>query len=479
MKKILIYNVEEIPIGVGGMGSVYSGHDQQGNRIAIKEMRAEYVLDKNLRDRFRQEVDILSELDHPSIVKMFSSFEEHGNLYLVMEFVEGETIEQYIRKHENITENEAIEILCEILPALSIVHKKGYVHRDIKPSNIMLRTDGKGGKVCLLDFGIAKDMNRQNNGLTIGQQMIGTDGYMSPEQAGGDTIDRRSDIYSLGCVLFYMLTRQHAIIKQESEYKTRMAIIEKDFPKAQLYNPNISDNIQRILDIATSKNMLQRFQSCREFELELLGSKTEINENKTVVENRIIVSIGKQNCDIVVPHQNVSRHHLDIEDISTTGRGYYRFTDRSTNGTVINGVTVHNRQIDITYWNGLLDNTWEPPTIRLADKVELKWEIIEMAFAKKRGATPQSHTPTPQPHTPTPPIYEPKPATGWLIAIYIFAVLGGLLGIALGILIYNDKVQFADGKKTPRYKQSHRTAALIGAILSGVSIIIWITVINN
>jgi serine/threonine-protein kinase len=447
-------------------------------------MRAEYVQDKDLRARFHQEIKMLSELDHAAIVKMYGSFEEHGNLYLVMEFVEGETVEQYVRRHGKMAEDGAIEIIREILPALSLVHQNGYVHRDIKPSNIMLRTDGKGGKVCLIDFGIAKDMNRQNSGLTVGQLTIGTDGYMSPEQAGGYSVNLLSDIYSLGCVLYYMLVGAHAIEKQSNDYKTRVAILEKPFPKAQCYNPNISNNMQRILDRATNRNMLQRFQSCREFELELSGSKTEINENKTVAGNEniapnIIVSIGKQDCDIVVSHPNVSRHHLDIEFVNNTGSSYYRFTDRSMNGTIINGETIHNRQFDITSWNGLPDNTWQPPTILLAGKVELKWEEVKEAFAKKREATtPPPGRPTQPPHT-HPPVYEPKSATGWMVAIYIFAVLCGLLGIAFGISIYNSKVKFADGKKAPKYKQQHRTAALIGAILSGISmIIIWKTIMT-
>jgi uncharacterized membrane protein YhaH (DUF805 family) len=263
--KISIYTVQDKPIGRGGMGQVYLGTDPQGNRVAVKEMLAQYVTDPHLRQRFHQEVNILNQLEHPSIVKMYASFEERGNLYLVMEYVEGETIEQYVKRRGVLPEKEAAAIMSQILSALAYAHSKGFVHRDIKPSNIMIRPDGSA---CLLDFGIAKDMTRTTSGsgmTTTFGMTIGTVGYMSPEQAEGLSIDHRTDIYSIGCVLFYMLTGQHAVKEESNEIKTRIAIINNPFPKAKLYNPNISNDIQKILDRATHKNMLQRFRNCDEF----------------------------------------------------------------------------------------------------------------------------------------------------------------------------------------------------------------------
>jgi TonB family protein len=241
------------------------GTDPNGNLVAIKEMLAEFVNNAELRKRFHQEINILKTLEHPAIVKMYASFEERGNLYLVMEYVNGVTVGEYVRRHGVLSEKEAMRIISELLEALQLVHSHGYVHRDIKPGNIMIRPDGS---VCLLDFGIAKDMNRVDKGMTSFTSFgaaIGTVGYMSPEQAEGNNIDHRSDIYSLGCVLFYMLTGQHAVKEESNEIKTRLSIINNPFPSAKLYNPNISNNIQTVLSKATDKNMTKRFQSCHEF----------------------------------------------------------------------------------------------------------------------------------------------------------------------------------------------------------------------
>jgi serine/threonine protein kinase len=224
------------------------------------------------------------------------------------------------------------------------------------------------GSICLLDFGIAKDMN--SSGLTVGQVTIGTDGYMSPEQAGGYNIDHRSDIYSLGCVWFYMLTGHHAIEKRANDMETRMAIIQNDFPQAIAYNYNISANTQKILNKATHKNMLQRFQSCREFELEL-NNRTTI-----VIDNLNSISVGRGNCDIIIPHPKVSQHHADIRIEVQSGHTRYLFQDRSSNGTVIDGRQIHNSEIEIY--------PQAHPVILLAGIAALKWNAVEELF-RERG----------------------------------------------------------------------------------------------
>jgi len=467
MGKISIYTIKDEPIGEGGMGRVFLGYDPQGNRVAIKEMRAELTTDANLRTFFHREVNTLKQLEHQSIVNMYASFEEQGNLYLVMEYVEGETVQQYIGRNGRISESYAIQILCEALPAIAYLHQKGFVHRDIKPSNIMIRPNGK---ICLLDFGIVKDM-KHSSGHTV-NQIIGTDGYMSVEQAEGLSIDQRSDIYSLGCVLYYMLVGDHAIHKQSNDYSMRMTIIEKPFPRAKDFNPALSNNIQRILDRATHKNMLQRFQSCREFELELSGGETSVVDKDSVNST---VSVGREGCDINFSpsEKKISRHHLDIEQRAVAGgSNQYIVRDRSTNGTVVNGEKIHNSEKTIT------DRS--TPSILLAGEVNLDWNEVQRAFSNKNVSTrPPAPAPVPtsvpasKPSSLPSSVFQGYNATGWVVVTYIFAVLGGWLGIVFGLIAYSSKTVLADGKKVPKYKKPHRVAALIGTIVSGVSATFW------
>ncbi|GMO22041.1 MAG: FHA domain-containing serine/threonine-protein kinase [Termitinemataceae bacterium] len=381
--KISIYEIQK-QLGEGGMGKVYLGNDTKGNVVAIKEMLAEYVTNGDLRARFHKEVEISSKMEHPSIVKMYASFEENGNLYLVMEYVEGQTIEQYVRRNGAIAEEEAARIINQTLDALGYAHEKGFVHRDIKPSNIMIKPNGS---VCLLDFGIAKDMN--GNGLTVGQVTIGTDGYMSPEQAGGYNIDHRSDIYSLGCVLFFMLTGHHAIEKKSNDFETRMAIVENDFPPLATYTHSTSMKIQTILNKATHKNMQVRFQSCHDF-LEAfkksdavtevspaMNLKSEVNVfnannannngGETMFNDCLIISIGRENCDINISNSKVSRHHADIKVEGAPSCAKYFFADHSTNGTGIDGKKIHNSETRI------FPNLH--PSILLAGSVELETDL--------------------------------------------------------------------------------------------------------
>ncbi len=487
MKKISIYNVEPTPIGTGGMGSVYLGYDPKGNQVAIKEMRAELITDSNLRDRFIQEINLMNTFDHDNIVRMHASFSEGSNIYLVMEYIEGETLEKHVRDRGRLEEKDAVRILDQVLDAMQYVHSKGVIHRDIKPSNVMIRKDN--GKICLLDFGIAKDL--KGRGLTTGQLTIGTNGYMSPEQAEGYQVDHRTDIYSLGCVLYYMLTGAHAIEEQRNAHETQIAIINNNIKDVKLLNPNISDFIANIQRKSILKNMTQRFQSCRDFQIELSGGKTVAPASS----NRI--SIGRGDCDIKIydPQQRVSSHHADVERIDHTGSVGFVFYDRSTNGTLINGEKVHGRQTLVySFWPGQKIDTSKHPQIYLAclGEYPLNWDDVMTAFEtkyeEKHGTVTEelnggnglnTDIKTNPPATPSK-IVKSESATGWLIAIYIFAALGGLLGVVFGIQTYRAKIQLCDGRKVHKYKESHRTAALIGTILSIISYATWqIIAISN
>lgn len=346
MRYISNYSVEDVPIGSGGMGKVLKGISPDNRPVAIKEILPQFVTDMEYRSRIESEIRFLTQLNHESVVHVYDHFECDGKLYIVMELVEGMNIEQYVASRGPMRWDEAMGYLVKLLDTLQYVHEKNIVHRDIKPSNIMIRPDGR---ICLLDFGVAKDVG-SNTGGTVFGTVIGTDGYMSPEQAEGLTIDSRSDVYALGCVLYFMLTGRHAYAKMASEHETQYNIKFKPFPRLADADPSIPAKVQAVLDGAVDKNMLKRYQSCREFRdriLKVLPNGTQVNSS--ITDEIISVSIGRENCDICVGSDNfrVSRHHADVKLKSFTGGQFYVYTDCSANGSVVNGqmltkgMTVH------------------------------------------------------------------------------------------------------------------------------------------
>ena len=340
MQTISIYEVGDTPIGSGGMGRVFQGTDPNGRQVAIKEILPEFASDFEIRTRTEREVELLQQLNNESIVKVYDQFPLNGNFYIVMEFIDGLNIEDYVKKYGAIPYERATRYMVKILDAMQAVHERNFVHRDMKPSNIMIRPDER---ICILDFGIAKDMGNNNSGTLYGT-IIGSDGYMSPEQADGFSIDHRADIYALGCVFYYMLTGHHAYNTLASDFETRDNISKTPFPKLSKYSKvAFPPKMQAILDHATNRNMMRRYQSCREFRMDLekmlpgeSPSHTIISANKS--EN-IFVTVGREGCDILISddRMKVSRSHLDITYRQFTGGRYYVITDHSANGTLVNG----------------------------------------------------------------------------------------------------------------------------------------------
>lgn len=384
MKTISIYQVEDTPLGSGGMGRVLRGMDPQGRKVAIKEILPEFASDFEIRTRTEREVEMLQQLNNDSIVKVYDQFPLDGNFYIVMELVEGLNIEQYVQKYGAIPYERATRFMIKILEAMQFVHEKNFVHRDMKPSNIMIRNDER---VCILDFGIAKDMGNQGNGTgTVIGTIIGSDGYMSPEQADGFSIDHRADIYALGCVFYYMLTGHHAYNTLASDFETRSNITNTPFPRLSDHcKKSFPPKLQEILDHATNKNMMKRYQSCREFrkDLEMLlpsasSSHTIISKNK--VEN-IFITVGREGCDILVADDlmKVSRSHLDITYRQFTGGRFYVITDHSSNGTLVNGRRLNRGESE----NVPADGT--PPEVFLACDINypLNWEEVKQLIANK------------------------------------------------------------------------------------------------
>lgn len=198
-------------VGQGGMGSVYKVRDSNTDRIvALKLLKPELCEDKAVLKRFLQEAASLSELDHENIVCVYDhGITDDGAPFLIMQYLDGETVADLIARNGKLNPTQAIDLTLQICAGLDYAHKKGFIHRDIKPSNIVLLNDGTNLQVKLLDFGIAKIVETKSaatTNLTQTGDVFGTPAYMSPEQCQGGDIDKRTDIYSLGCVLYEMLT---------------------------------------------------------------------------------------------------------------------------------------------------------------------------------------------------------------------------------------------------------------------------------
>ena len=249
-------------LGSGGMGSVYlavnTNIDQQ---VAIKALRPEVARNAALRARFKQEAEMLCSLDHPGIVKFLNYVETAEGVFLIMEYVKGMTLEDFISKKNGlIVESKAYPLICEILDAFSYAHSKGIVHRDIKPANIIIQDDGH---IKIMDFGIAQIVSEAN--VTDSKAIMGTPAYMSPEQIYGKDIDARSDIYSIGVLIHNMLTGRapyDSTLLTAQEIKRR--VVKDNMPRMAETYPYISDKIQTVVDKATQKVPEARYQSCLE-----------------------------------------------------------------------------------------------------------------------------------------------------------------------------------------------------------------------
>ena len=251
------YEIGEM-IGTGGMADVYIGEDQRLSRkVAVKVLRSDLARDPSFVARFRKEALAAAGLNHPGIVAVYDSGEEGANSYIVMELVNGHTLREEISNSTPLTVDRSLEIIEGVLAALSYSHSNGIIHRDIKPGNIML-TDS--GDVKVMDFGIARAMDDIGATMTSTWNVVGTAQYLSPEQATGEAADLRSDIYSVGCLLYELVAGQPPFTGD-----TPVAIayqhVSSDFPLPSAINPELNENIDKIVTVALAKSPEDRYQS--------------------------------------------------------------------------------------------------------------------------------------------------------------------------------------------------------------------------
>ena len=238
-----------------------------GRPVAVKELRADLANDPTFQARFRREAQSAAGLNHPTIVAVYDTGEETDPRtgssipYIVMELVEGQTLREVLREGRKLLPERALELTVGVLDALSYSHKAGIVHRDIKPANVMLTPTGA---VKVMDFGIARAVADTSATMTQTAAVIGTAQYLSPEQARGETVDARSDIYSAGCLLYELLVGRPPFVGDSPVSVAYQHVREQPVPPSQL-DPEITPDIDAITLKALAKDADDRYQSAREF----------------------------------------------------------------------------------------------------------------------------------------------------------------------------------------------------------------------
>ncbi|MEN2766497.1 Stk1 family PASTA domain-containing Ser/Thr kinase [Ornithinibacillus xuwenensis] len=307
------YQIKE-KIGGGGMADVYLAKDTiLDRRVAIKVLRLEYANDEEFIARFDREAQSATSLSHPNIVTIYDVGEEEQILYMVMEYVDGMTLKEFIQRYGPVDVPEAIEIMKQITAAIAHAHENDIVHRDIKPQNILIDTYGH---IKVTDFGIAVALSATS--LTQTNSILGSVHYLSPEQARGGLATKKSDIYSLGILFFEMLTGRLPFSGQ-SPVSIALKHLQSDTPSVRRFNQDVPQSVENIVLKATAKDPFHRYNTVYEMEesLEVALSPEKINESKYVPptevgeETKAIPIITESHLENV--HQDTIVHQANAE----------------------------------------------------------------------------------------------------------------------------------------------------------------------
>ncbi len=323
----------EAHIGAGGMSTVYRALDETLQRqVAIKLMNREVATDSDQLERFRREARAVAQLSHPHIVGVIDAGEDEGRPYIVFEHVEGETLKERIRRQGRLPIAEAVAYAIEIARALGAAHARHIVHRDVKPQNVLIDEEGSA-KVT--DFGIARTLDEE--GLTADGRVLGTTDYVSPEQALGQPVTGQSDLYSLGIVLYEMLTGE-VPFKGESQVAVAMKHVREELPDVQVKRPEVSAALGAVVDNATAKRREDRYADDAELiadledvlAIETARAGSASGEATSVL--RTLPSQTRRRVPFRVRHRVVAALLLAIATVAVGG-GAVWLTTRAHHGT--------------------------------------------------------------------------------------------------------------------------------------------------
>jgi serine/threonine protein kinase len=270
------YELEEL-LGAGGMSSVFKARDTLLERhVALKILHPHFTEDEQYVERFRREARAVASLSHPNIVTILDRGEDEGRQFIVFELVEGRTLAEALHDEGRLPVRRALEIAIQVARGLGFAHEQGLIHRDVKPQNVILNGDGRA-KVT--DFGIARSLDVQ--GVTQSGAVLGTSNYIAPEQASGRPVDRTTDVYSLGVVLFELLTGQ-VPFPGESFVAVAMQHVSEPPPSVLEVRPDVPVRVARAVDRALEKDPAERFPTMDAFAAELQACLAELESSSDV-----------------------------------------------------------------------------------------------------------------------------------------------------------------------------------------------------
>ena len=384
------YRIQE-QIGVGGMAIVYRAIDEKLDReVTFKVLKEDYINDEEFIKRFSTEARAAARLSNSNIVNVYDVGNDGNIYYIVMEYIDGFTLKELISSKAPFTDEEAVGIGLQIGAALEHAHKNGIVHRDIKPENILITKSGNIGTIKVTDFGIAKATTSKTSPIDF----MGSVHYFSPEQAKGENVDTRSDIYSLGIVLFEMVTGQLPFTG-ETAVALAMKHLKEPIPDIKAINPNVSDKLVSVIKKATCKEPKNRYQTIAELVKDLKYVLAEIHMSKKEKENVYTdetVIMTKDDVDTIRNSQkhtennnkknknNNSNKNNKKQELSQEDADYKKKEKKVILAAIITGIVLI---LGITMGSRMINNTLYAGTIKVPNFVGMTSENADALAVRK------------------------------------------------------------------------------------------------